>query len=79
MSSKFSTLKGSVFMMLSVALLTFSVVGIAEAATIIGSDINTEGTLDVTGATTLSDTLGVTGITTLSSLLNADAGIARGH
>ena len=37
----------------------------ASAATTISTNINTGGTLDVTGATTLSSTLGVTGKTTM--------------
>lgn len=51
---------------LSVVISVVLVAGAAGAATTISANINTGGTLDVTGATTLSSTLTVTGATTLN-------------
>lgn len=43
-----------------------SVVGIVSASSTISTNITTGGTLNVTGATTLSSTLGVTGLSTFT-------------
>jgi len=54
---------------ISAFIFAFVGVGVANATTTIGSNISTDGTLAVTGATTLSSTLAVTDATTLSSTL----------
>lgn len=44
----------------------FIAAGVSQAATTISTNVSTGGTLDVTGATTLSSTLGVTGLSSLA-------------
>lgn len=55
-------------------LVTLMVVSVASASTTINTNIDTGGTLAVTGATTLSSTLAVTGVTTLTGLSTHTAG-----
>ncbi|MBI4088277.1 hypothetical protein HY418_02765 [Candidatus Kaiserbacteria bacterium] len=56
-------------MSVSVVAGVFFITAVANASSTISTNISTGGTLDVTGAATLSSTLGVTGASTLSSTL----------
>ena len=59
---------------LSIIASVFFVVTLVSAATTISTNIVTEGTLAVTGASTLSSTLDVTGLSTLTSLKVGSSG-----
>lgn len=61
------------------ALATLLTVGAVFAATTVGTNVDTGGTLNVSGATTLGSTLAVTGTTTLTGALTANGDVTLGN